>query len=213
MKGFDDYRWESYTSVYSSQIANDMKGEQFIVENARLVDGGIDWNGDQMHPNMVFIYEKIAKYKPSSVFEGGFGGGQNLYSISKLFPEIQIGGVELLQSQLEFGIEHFNMPAEFFTNTKCYFGDLSITGNCPQDYFDFVYTNAVIMHLNSQKAMNFLANLKSMKPKYMVLVEGVARNDEHNWPHYMEQTKMLEEYRDLSEQSFPHAKVLVRKDL
>lgn len=213
MKQYDDYRWESYTSVYSSQIANDMKGEQFIVENARLVDGVIDWNGDQMHPNMVFIYEKIAKYKPESIFEGGFGGGQNLYSISKLFPEAQMGGVELLESQLEFGIKHFNLPADFFKKSKCYFGDLSILGNLPQDRFDLVYTNAVIMHLSSEKVINFLTNLKSMKPKYMVLVEGIARNDDHNWPYYMEEVKMYEEYNDLSEESFPHAKVLVRKDL
>jgi hypothetical protein len=193
-----------------------MKDEQFIVDKAKLVEGKIEWNGDNIHSNMVYIYEKIAQFKPESVFEGGFGGGQNLFSIQKLFPDAKVGGVELLESQLEFGIQHFNMPREFFTERPCYFADFSIPHIAARvtESFDLVYTNAVIMHLNSAKAINFLANLIYMKPKYMVLVEGVARSfDEHEWPTYFEQTKMLDYYNDISDDICPMAKVLVRKDL
>jgi hypothetical protein len=191
MKIDEEYYWKDYTKIYSNQVIN--MTDEFIIKNAEIKDGKINWNGDAIHPNIKFIMEYILKVNAESVFECGFGGGQYIYSIKKLFPNISVGGVELLDTQIEFGINHFNIDQEFFHNDRFSIGDWSIpdTHKLIAYEYDVLYTNAVIMHLNTEKAVSFIKNMIGMNPKHIVMSEG---NPNHDWDELYRLTNILDNY-------------------
>ena len=60
--------------------------------------------------------------------------------------------------------------------------------------YEFVYTNAVIMHLNTERAISFLKNIISMNPKYISIVEGTPN---HDWTQLYRTTNMLDIYNKI----------------
>jgi len=196
IKANEEYDWNTYTNIYSNQIKTENDSD-FIVKNARVENGKVNWNGESLHMNIVWIIDKILETNPKSVFECGFGGGHNIYSIGKLFPNIKMGGVELLESQVEFGRSYFNLPSSFYTDNNLSIGDWSIPGMYKdiEDKYDLVYTNAVIMHLNTEKAINFINNIIGMEPKYITLAEGYPN---HDWEQLFNITRIREKYEMLN---------------
>lgn len=191
MKLYEEYDWNEYTKIYSNQIYN-MPETQFIIKNAKIENKKINWNGDNIHPNIKFIMEYILNITAKSVFECGFGGGQHIYSIKKLFPNIIVGGIELLESQVQFGCKHFNIEPEFY-DERFLIGDWSIPNIYTQitHNYDLLYTNAVVMHLNTEKAVSFIKNMIGLNPKYIVMAEGTPN---HNWNELYSLTNILEKY-------------------
>jgi hypothetical protein len=175
----DEYNWDDYTRQYSHQVkemeAAPHQGSDFLVTNFERKDGKLVF-GDNLHGNWMSVYSQIDELKPQSVFECGCGGMYHLKNIRTLFPDVAVGACDLLQSQISFGAEKFEIGEDLLKNVAV--RDMSIPGAVEDlEQHEFVYSHAVIMHVSQEKAVEFVRNMLEMSSKYVYMVEG----DQHDY--------------------------------
>lgn len=189
IKENDEYKnWENYTEDYSNQIANEMsKVHSLFITKFQIHYGNI-WfrDADNLHPNWKEIYNFVIEKKIQSVFECGCGSGQHLKNINIINPSVELNGCDLLQSQLDFGINGLHIEPFILKNVTT--TDLSIDGAYQKfnKTVDMVYTQAVLMHLNTTKAISFLTNMLMLSHKYVLLIE---RPNDHDFLAYFDLIK------------------------
>ena len=185
-KYLDDFDWGLYSEHYRGELTEISKIHTLILKpnDYVVVDGRLKLNSEKvlpLHPNHRLLYETILELAPTSLIEIGCGGGDHLFNLSILGPNISLYGVELSQEQLEFlFIRHPGINA----NLRRLDVTLPHPLNSPQ--VDLAYTQAVIMHL--QTGNNYLvalANLFKYAKKQVILVENWKK---HN---FMESIKYL----------------------
>jgi SAM-dependent methyltransferase len=177
----DEYNWEVYTKEYSAQV-DEMErlagknGRAFLVKSWDIKeDGNIKFH-DDLHDNWMCIYSAIHRLKPKSVFECGCGGMYHLKNIKTLFPNIDVSGCDLLQTQIDFGTKKFAIGRDILDNVKV--KDFSLPNAIDDlEVYEFVFTQAVMMHLSQQKVLGFMRNMLQISSKYVFFVEG----DQHNY--------------------------------
>lgn len=175
----DDFEWEQYTNkYYLNEIDAVMaKGEMFKFKNSYIENGKII-EKDGVHFNSVNICKDILilKPRPRKVFECGCSCGYHLYNIKFLFPDIEIAGCDLLKSQVEIAGKKLNMPSDILNKILI----MDFTENMPAEMgtYDYVFTNAVIMHLAYDKAIKFINNMVKLNPDYIRMNENGSC---HNW--------------------------------
>jgi trans-aconitate methyltransferase len=173
----DEYNWKNYTPEYSDQLIGMVKNEgfDFFVKNYEIINDSPVFH-DNLVSNWKEIYSLIYKLKPQSVFEFGCGACYHLRNIMTLCPDIDVSGADYLETQIEFGRSFIPEGMDFPKNVSVrdLTGDVS---DLPK--VDLVYSQAVVMHLNSEKAVKMLRNMGEVATKYILMVEGV-RNHE-NW--------------------------------
>lgn len=174
----DEYVWKNYTPEYSDQLRGMVKNEgfDFFVRNYTLKGDGSLFFMDNLVSNWKELYSQIHKLKPESVFEFGCGACYHLRNIMTICPDIKVSGADYLESQINFGREFFPEDLEFPSDVSVRDLTRDVT-DLPKA--DLVYSQAVVMHLNSEKAVKMLRNMGTIAQKYIVMVEGV-RNHE-NW--------------------------------
>jgi SAM-dependent methyltransferase len=190
----DDYYWSSYTDIYKHQIDIEMSDNTLFLIKDSVYD--IDANEiifeDFIHGNAKELYTQ-ATCRPNinSVFECGCGPGHHLRNIKFLKPNLQIFGGELLQTQLDLGKNIFNIPETIYQNIKIV--DFTIPlSSCLFDYkYDFVYTQAVIMHLKHANAITFIQNMANISKKYVFMIENWGN---HNFPELLKESGILNIY-------------------
>ncbi len=180
MRTSDEIEWSTYNNLYRWEmhnLVNNLKHSLFVgdweidSDNELLIR-------DNIHENWREIYTLVHKLKPNSIFECGFGGCYHLKNIHTIRPEAKISGVELLRKQMSFGIELSDLPDHIVNNLMIadFSKDISHL-NIPKH--EFVYTQAVVMHLSTEKAVNFLKNMASISSKYIFLVEGMRNHENY----------------------------------
>lgn len=173
----DEYIWENYTPEYSGQLREMVQNDKFdfFVRNYEIVDKSPVFH-DNLVSNWKELYSLIYEKNPKSVFEFGCGACYHLRNLMTLCPQIEISGADYLQSQIDFGKEFIPKDLEFPKNvsSRDLTGDVS---DLPK--VELVYSQAVVMHLNSEKAVKMMRNMGEVAEKYIIMVEGV-RNHE-NW--------------------------------
>lgn len=192
MRLSDEFNWDTYSRSYRGeleQIKNIHSQEFFITDYSEDKNGKIKFENN-LHPNWKEIYSLVYDLKPSSVFECGFGGCYHLKNISKILQNSKIGGIDLLEDQFKLGIEFSNLPKEIVDNLKVasFCDDIS---SLNIGKYEFVYSQAVVMHLSTINAINFLKNMDNVSSKYIFLMEG---------------TKNHENFYDLIKQTLPKYK-------
>lgn len=170
----DEYNWENYTQEYSAQVdqmeAAPHQGSDFLVKNWDEQVGEIVFY-DNLHGNWKDLYSEINRLKPESVFECGCGGMYHLKNIKTLFPDIEVSACDLLNTQIKFGAEKFEIGEDILDNvTVRDFATEEATEGL--DTYNFVYSHAVIMHISGEKAPVFLKNMLKISNKYVFLIEG-----------------------------------------
>ena len=197
MKEFDDFPWDHYTNVfYSKQVKEQIKndGVSFLIKESTVKNGKVIFK-DVLHPNWKEIYRQVIELNVKSVFECGCGSGHHLQNLKKLNPDLQVAGGELLQSQIDFGKNVLKIDPDISNKIKVM--DLSSTpplfvfDTWLQNKHEFVYTQAVVMHLHHQKALNFVRNMSKLSSNYMFLVENKGN---HNFPQLFKESGILEEF-------------------
>lgn len=191
----DEYNWEVYTQEYSAQV-DEMErtagknGRDFLVKSWDFKPSGeIDFH-DDLHGNWKGIYSAIHELKPKTVFECGCGGMYHLKNIKTLFPEVVVGGCDLLQTQIDFGAKKFNISQDILQNVSVKdFTQPDATDGLGM--YDFVFSHAVMMHLSQERGLKFLRNMIKISRKYIFFVEG----QQHN---YMELLVSLKEHKNWS---------------
>lgn len=174
VKKTDDFVWKEYTKKYYREQLIEMTkdGYCFVIKNSIVKDNKIIWY-DAIHPINKLMYERVLSLKPESVFECGCAGGHHLYNIKKLIPEIEVSGCDLLESQVTTAMEFFSIPYDIVKNIKiCDFVDYK-----SEKMYDFVFSNAVVMHLNYDKAVLFILKMVSISKKYVWLSEDCGQHD------------------------------------
>lgn len=213
MKLHDDFNWDSYTkSSYETQLMVEINKNDNIDLLISSVDR--DANGDivfkdNLHPNWMKLYHTVDKLKVNSAFECGCGSVQHLINLRKLNPEIVLRGCDYAQSQIDLGYKYFDLSSYDFAP---HLEVRDLTKDIPEDHpkFEFVYTQAVTMHLAHTRAMKFLQNMGRMSSKYIFLIENI---NSHNYPALLAQALPDFELISLdSKYSQVHAMALKRKD-
>ena len=125
-----------------------------------------------MHPNHRLLYEIILALAPQSVLEFGCGGGDHLHNLSVLLPGVEAYGLDRSESQLAFVRKRH---PELGDNVAC--------GNIAEilegvEVADVVYTQAVIMHIQTDDAhLEALGNAFRLAARQVVLVENWTKHD------------------------------------
>jgi SAM-dependent methyltransferase len=186
----DDYDWPNYTDIYARQTA-DMQAEKtdFLVKNSYVENDKdvIVWK-DNLHQNWKELYTQATQRKVVSVFECGCGPGYHLYNIRKLMPWMEVYGAELLQSQLDFGRNTMGIPEDLYETIEIV--DFSVPcASCLFNFkYEFVFTQAVTMHLNHDKAIEFIRNMANISSKYIFLMENW---NNHDYPTLLKESGIL----------------------
>lgn len=146
----DDYDWEyEYPNwhLYQTKLIDNDPHDAFdLYRGFHFIDGKLILPYE-INPNKILLYETIYKYQPKTVLEIGFGLANNLYSISKILPEAQLYGCDISSQQYFNAIDRYGENIQSLNLSICDFLDYE-----PGLNFDFIYSNAVIMHMNTEKA-------------------------------------------------------------
>lgn len=172
----DDFEWHEYTSRYygAEMKAAEERGETFLIKDSYLQDGEIVFQ-DNVHSHIMRLLSHINIVRPKSVVEFGCGGGHNIYNVSKLFPEIGVHGFDLLESQIKQMSEHLGIQDWVRPRTTAC--DLSVPFEALPATADYVYTNAVLMHLAYDKALAVIKNMSLLAQKYIRITEDLGQHD------------------------------------
>ena len=180
MKIKDDFKWDTYTKdhyegemVYGLQIKDN---HDMIANKFSEVDGEIVFY-DNLHNNWKEIYHLVHKLGVKSVFECGCGCAHHLININKITPHVEINGCDYAQSQIDLGYKYFELAKYDFAKRITVMDmvdseDFELLGT-----HEFVYTQAVTMHLSLDRAKKFLYNMKKLTSKYIFLIENITQHD------------------------------------
>jgi len=183
MKQKDDFNWETYTQFfYEKEMVDGLQGREnldMLVDGSYVdhASGSIVVYSDNLHPNWKALYNQACTLEVSSVFECGAGCGHHLINLQKLRPELLINGCDYSQSQLDVGYKHFSLGEYSFAERL---GVVDMTDpEATQDLpvSEFVYTQAVTMHLAWDRAKALLINMGKLSSKYVYLIENIHQHD------------------------------------
>lgn len=173
----DDFDWTRYHLEYSKQLAAQesevrlrLEDEDYVLEGGKLVRKRSPL---PLHPNHLLLYELVIELSPTSILEVGCGGGDHLRNLSILDPSLEIRGVDRSEGQLRTLAERNPMVV-----TKASVLDISSAHVDAQLAADLVYTQAVLMHIQTRSSYErALANVFSLASEHVVLVENWHRHN------------------------------------
>jgi len=187
-----DGGWETYSrDFYSREIADALgRGQVFAAVNSKVLeDGTIKWN-DPVHFHIKWLCEHIGRVRPTSVFECGCGGGQNLHNIGLLFPGIELGGADLVENQIRASAALVGTPQGIVDLLQV--ADLSAPGAWRElGRWEYVFTNAVLMHLAYDRAREFLTNMAHLSSKWIRITEDLGQ---HDFPALFRESGVFDEF-------------------
>lgn len=188
MKHEDEYIWADYTKEYSAQLKEIQEKENrafFITHfDAKAEPYPKVIINDNLHPNWMELYSTAFLLQPKSVFECGFGCAHHLKNISTLLPQAEIAGCDLLQTQLDFAKQFSSLPEKISSNL--FVQNLTDATFEPKQQYEFVYSQAVVMHLSTEHAISFMRNMAKLSSRYIFMVEGVANHND--WYNLVQKT-------------------------
>lgn len=210
-KQVDDFNWSTYTRDYylKEAIQAQERGEEFIIEGKTdRINGKIVFPKG-LHQLYINLYLDVLDKKVKSVFEIGCGGGHSLFNISylgsKYSEAINVGGMELTENQMKIMSEFYNVPDRITKNIII--GDASDSETILPKEFEYVFTNAVLMHLTDSKVNAIMKNLLIMNPKYIRFTEDLTQ---HNYDRLFLESGLITKYEVVTE-DLPNTKLLKRR--
>jgi hypothetical protein len=180
MKTQDDFNWETYTQDYYSK---DMEYE-FIGKKIPLIVSKVELDSegelvffDNLHANWKQLYYLIHKLKVNSIYECGCGCAHHLINNKIINPDLKINGCDYSQNQINLGFTHFKLDEYDFANNLKIVDMVNVKNVEELGKHEFVYTQAVTMHLSYERAKKFLYNMKELSSKYIFLIENHTVHD------------------------------------
>lgn len=211
MKAYDDYNWETYTTDdYESQVFNTLTqkdGLDLIIKNFKRDHLGELVFEDNLHDNWKEVYHFVDKFNVNSVYECGCGSGQHLVNLRIINPKLLIEGSDYSQSQIDLGKKYLNL-SNYDIQDKIYTMDM--TKDLPNNIekFDFVFTQAVTMHLRHSKALEFLKNMGKLSNKYILLIENI---NAHNYPNLIKES--LPDFEIVNEKKYINNTIILKRKI
>jgi len=174
----DDFSWKTYTTdCYQREL---LHNQQFTTRQLAKVHWSIEnrrieiVGAPPLHPGHQIIYETALELQPTSVLEVGCGAGDHLANMGVLLPAASLTGVDVSEGQLEFAVQR-----NFSTRlARLICKDFTIDGACEGLSAEFVYTNAVLMHIHGYaRPLTFLRNVWAVCGRYLLLKENWSRHN------------------------------------
>ncbi len=123
------------------------------------------------------LFQTITRHAPfQKVFEFGCASGPNLILLSKKFPETEFWGIDISKSAIKIGKEH--VAKNKISNVHLETGSIGALKKFPDNDFDIVFTDAVLIYIGPEKVKEVLNELIRIAKKSIILVEW--RNDKHH---------------------------------
>ncbi len=178
----DDYNWYGWQTLYPRLHAEQVKrieegrepdlpasllelGNDFKVEDGKLI-----FKDKKLVPSLTLLYEICLKFNPKSIFEVGFGYCNNLVSIKKLLPNISINGCDIAQAMYDAAKKRYG---DLLNNFNLRIGDFLLLDI--NEKFDLVYSQAVVMHLSTERAKESIKKMCKISNKYVVVFDGALQ--------------------------------------
>jgi hypothetical protein len=179
MKTHDDFIWENYSLRYGSEIQTEFlhKGIDMIVSEVELDDKNELIFTDNLHPNWKELYHLIHKLKVKSIFECGCGCAHHLINSQKINPNLLVNGCDYSDSQIKLGVSYFGLEKYEFSKRLKVRDMTNIPDIESLGKHEFVYTQAVAMHLSDERVRKFLHNMSLLSSKYIFMIENVSAHD------------------------------------
>lgn len=180
MKEKDDWNWVTYTGdSYLRQVVEVLRDKSFdfFVNPDDLIKGDdLSFRaGCNIHNNSRELYALLYLLQPQSILEVGCGMCYQLANLPLIVPKAELYGIDISQSQIDIGKWYMSLPDNIYQNVKV----MDITKEIPDRTFDFVFSQAVVMHLSTENAINALANMKKASNEYVFLIENPGCHE--NW--------------------------------
>jgi len=163
----DDYNWDvEYPSYHLWQTKDILsRGEQFFLKRFEIVNDEIIAN---IHINQKFIYEFCLKNNPSSIYEVGFGYGNHLVNIYKVMKDKpRMAGCDRCRDQYINARKFHNINQYGIEFTIGDFTEIDV-----HEKYEFVYSNAVLMHMSTEKAKQCIEKMCNISTKWVMVLDG-----------------------------------------
>ena len=168
MKKEDEHDWNTYSKdFYLFQLKHYYQDHFISSDGLYYSENGIEFKNN-IHPNCKELYSIVYKLQPKSILECGCGACVDLKNLGIILPESDIYGIDISKDQLDIKNWYTLLPEKIDKNVCV----MDITKETPNRKFDFVFCNAVIMHLSTDNAIKALNNMKNISNKYVFLVEN-----------------------------------------
>ena len=169
----DDFDWEMYFVEYGNQIEAE-KNHKHIIEKDQYHFDGITLKNSQrfgVHPNWRLLYETILQLNPASVLECGCGFGDSVANIKMLKPDVHIVGKDIGEGQLYKARKRHPEIDTYQLQ--------DLTATIPHDHesYELVYTQAVLMHMNTNgNWKDAMLNVFKYSTKYVLMMENWTKH-------------------------------------
>ena len=173
IKPQDDFDWQNvYPYAHYNQTQELEKEHHFDLPLDHKIDGGkLTYSGKPLVKNAEWLYEKIYELNPSTIFEVGFGYCNHLLSIHRMLPKIQLSGCDISYYQFANGLRKYGEELrQLQLQSSLFIGDFTEI-NIDKKY-DLVYSQAVVMHMSTEKSMKAIEKMCSISQKYVICLDG-----------------------------------------
>ena len=177
-----------YFAVQPSRIRERLHGTRVHEEwwETRHIHGGNDWDpkdtsrsaddwvlgywASRDHPHRTFLLERIAAHAPfTSVLEIGANCGPNLDLLARRFPDARLTGLDINPEAVAVGQRL--MEAEGLTNVKLQVGRADDLSQFPDNSFDIIFTDAVLIYVGRDKIRQVVREIMRVARRAVLFLE------------------------------------------
>ncbi len=121
------------------------------------------------HPHRELLVKSIASFEPTSVLEVGCNAGPNLFKLAKEFPHARLVGIDVSSAAIEYGMDKFRENG--IKNVELKVGKAEDLRAFPNASFDVVFTDAVLIYVDSNDIETVVDEMIRVASKGVVMVE------------------------------------------
>ena len=162
--------------VFGSKVYEDEWSSRHLIKGK----GDDDWGDSESswiegywdsvsHPHRDWLIQEITSFNPDSAFEVGCNCGPNLRRPSKIYPGGTFCGIDINPRVVELGTKW--LKDEGLHNVVLKSGKADELSEYPDNHFDVVFSDAVLIYLGPEKIENVLKEMLRIAKKGVILVE------------------------------------------
>jgi ubiquinone/menaquinone biosynthesis C-methylase UbiE len=121
------------------------------------------------HPHRDLLVNSVASFEPTSVLEIGCNTGPNLFRLAQRFPNANLVGIDVSAVAIEAGKRLFNEHG--IKNVALKVGKAEDLRTFPDASFDVVFTDAVLIYVDSSDIEKVVDEMVRVASKGVVMVE------------------------------------------
>lgn len=121
------------------------------------------------HPHRNYLIKYISEFHPNSVFEIGCNCGPNLRLLAKKNPECDFTGIDINSESITKG--KIWLKQEGISNISLIHGTADDLSRYPDNSFDIVFSDAVLIYIALDKIEPILKELIRIAKKRVILLE------------------------------------------